>query len=161
MNQSTTQAKPRLVFVLDNIRSGHNVGAAFRIADAFAIERIYLCGMTPTPPHREIRKTALGAEETVPWQYTATTEQALTSLHEEGYQCLAVEQTNASVPLDRFVADTSKPLAFIFGHEVWGVSPQALEQADACLVIPQYGKKKSLNVATCIAITAWEWTRGR
>ena len=154
-----TSAQP-LVIVLDNIRSGHNVGAAFRIADAFAIDKIYLCGITSTPPHREIRKTALGAENTVPWQYEKNSSDALHTLSKKGYQLVAIEQTERSEPLNFFCENHSpEPSALIFGNEVWGVSQDVLQQATTCLEIPQHGHKKSLNVATCIAIATWEWTK--
>ncbi|MEM7362173.1 MAG: RNA methyltransferase [Bacteroidota bacterium] len=154
-----SQQQP-LVLILDNVRSGHNVGATFRLADAFTINAIYLCGITPHPPHREIRKTALGAEATVPWHPMATTEEAVNKLKEEGFYCVAMEQTERSLPLQNIPsAQRAQPTALIFGHEVWGISPQVLQQVDTCIQIPQYGKKKSLNVSTCIAITTWEWRK--
>lgn len=161
-NPTDTTMTPPLVIVLDNIRSGHNVGAAFRIADAFSIEKIYICGITPTPPHREIRKTALGAEETVAWEQTPTVTAALSALQEQAYHIIGIEQTAHSLPLDLAASNhRHTPTALVFGNEVWGVSEEALAFADTCLEIPQYGKKKSLNVATCIAIVTWEWTKRR
>lgn len=149
-----------LIIILDNIRSGHNVGAAFRISDAFNLQKIYLCGITPTPPHPEIRKTALGAELTIPWQYASKTTDALDELTDKGYQLIAIEQTSHSLPLHfSFTKTPPTPTALIFGHEVWGVSQEVLDRASICLEIPQYGQKKSLNVATCIAISTWEWTK--
>lgn len=158
MNTSSLIAP--LVIVLDNIRSGHNVGAAFRIADAFAIDTIYLCGITPTPPHREIRKTALGAEKTVCWQYEKETKDALDILSAKGYQLVAIEQSERSITLSHFSQRLAlAPTALIFGHEVWGISQEILQHASTCVEISQYGTKKSLNVATCIAIVAWECTK--
>lgn len=153
-------SKESLIILLDNVRSGHNVGAAFRLADAFAIEAIYLCGITPTPPHREIRKTALGAEETVPWHHVPTATEAVAKLRGQGFHCIAVEQTTTSVPLQELIpAQRAQPTALIFGHEVWGIGAEVLEEVDVRMEIPQYGQKKSLNVSTCIAITTWEWRR--
>jgi len=149
-----------LILVLDNVRSGHNVGAAFRLADAFAVEALYLCGITPIPPHREIRKTALGAETTVPWHQVSTAAEAITVLKKQGFNCVAVEQTSTSQPLQQITqTQRTQPTAFVFGHEVWGVSQDALQQVHTTLEIPQHGQKKSINVSTCIAIATWEWRR--
>ena len=151
-----------MVVVLDNVRSGHNVGAVFRMADALGVARVCLCGITAQPPHLAIRKTALGAEEMVPWRYAATVGEALTALQEEGYRIVCVERTSAALPLDLSMEGLlDGPTAFVFGHEVWGVSEEALGLADACVEIPQYGHKKSMNVSTCVAIVAWEWRRRR
>ena len=150
--------KSPLVLVLDNVRSAHNVGAVFRLADAFAVNHIYLCGITPTPPHRDIRKTALGAENTIPYTHTATVIDALIQLQKENYLLYCVEQTPQAQPLQSITQkDKNKPTALIFGHEVWGVSKEACQLAPQHLHIPQYGKKKSINVATCIAIVTWYW----
>lgn len=150
--------KRPLVIVLDNVRSGHNVGATLRISDAFLIEKVYLCGITPQPPHREIRKTSLGAEESVAWSHANKTSELLHQLKEQGYLIVAVEQTDASVPLHQLPPPqtSERPYALVFGHEVFGVSDEALALVDTCIEIPQHGTKHSLNVATCIGIVVWE-----
>ena len=152
--------KREVVVVLDNIRSLHNVGSAFRTADAFRIEALYLCGLTGTPPHREIEKTALGATATVAWKHFATTAEAINELKSRGYQLFAVEQTDRSIPLDAFGA-AEKKTAFIFGNEVYGVEQEIVSLADGAIEIPQHGSKHSLNVAVAIGIVLWEILRGR
>lgn len=150
----------KLILLLDNVRSGHNVGAAFRLADAFGVDELYLCGITATPPHREIRKTALGAEETVTWHHVEKATDAMTLLKKKGFHCVAMEQTAQSLPLEKLTSEQRKrPTLLIFGHEVWGVSQEALQYADECFEITQYGQKKSLNVSTCMAIATWEWRK--
>jgi len=151
--------KNSLVIVLDNVRSGHNVGAAFRIADAFLIEKIYLCGITPQPPHGEIHKTALGAEAHVAWTYVPTTQVALQQLKQVGYTVVGVEQTDSSVDLDKFSPATQQKYALVFGHEVFGVSDPALEVCDLSIDIPQQGVKHSLNVSVTIGIVVWKFTQ--
>ncbi|HYH55486.1 MAG TPA: TrmH family RNA methyltransferase [Anseongella sp.] len=146
-----------LVIVLDNVRSMNNVGSIFRTADAFALEAIWLCGITGQPPHREIEKTALGATSSVAWEYTRQTGQALTALKQAGYRLLAVEQTDQSLRLDKFVPLEKEKYAFIFGNEVNGVSQEAIEIAGASLEIPQFGTKHSLNVAVSAGILVWDY----
>lgn len=142
-----------VVLVLDNIRSLSNVGAVFRSADAFRIGELFLCGITACPPHREIHKTALGADETVPWRYFKTTEEACRELKSMGYRIFAVEQVEDSVMLQDFKAEPN--MAFILGNEVDGVSEDALPFCDAALEIPQEGTKHSLNVSVCSGILMW------
>jgi len=142
-----------VVMVLDNIRSLSNVGAVFRSADAFRIGALYLCGITACPPHREIHKTALGADETVAWRYFATTEAACAELKSQGYKLFAVEQVKDSVMLQDFKAAPRS--AFILGNEVEGVSDSALEYCDGAVEIPQVGTKHSLNVSVCSGIIMW------
>ncbi len=142
-----------IIIVLDNIRSLSNVGAFFRTADAFRIEALYLCGITACPPHREIHKTALGADETVSWRYFATTEEACQALKNENYRIFAVEQVENSVPLQRFVF--SPQTAYIFGNEVEGVSEEALAYCDDAIELPQEGTKHSINVSVCAGIVMW------
>lgn len=144
-----------LVLVLDNVRSMHNVGAAFRIADAFLVEKLYLCGITGTPPHREIHKTALGAEEHVVWEHMPDTTTAIEHLKATGYTIAAVEQTDTSVPLQTFQPSAAEKYALVFGHEVFGVQDAVLAASDLSLEIPQKGVKHSLNVAVTIGIVAW------
>ena len=146
-------AKLPVVLVLDNVRSLSNVGAVFRSADAFRIGELFLCGITACPPHREIHKTALGADETVPWRYFNTTDEACRELKSMGYRIFAVEQVEGSVMLQDFKAEPNT--AFILGNEVDGVSEEALHYCDAALEIPQEGTKHSLNVSVCSGILMW------
>jgi tRNA G18 (ribose-2'-O)-methylase SpoU len=148
-----------LVLVLDNVRSMHNVGAAFRIADSFLVEKIYLCGITAQPPHRDIHKTALGAEDTVNWEYASDTVTLLKQLKTAGYLVAAVEQTNQSIDLQQYSPLDKQPYCLVFGHEVLGVSEAALSACDLALAIPQFGTKHSLNVAVSMGIVIWEWVK--
>ena len=153
--------KTPLVLVLDNIRSLHNVGSVFRSADAFRIEKVYLCGITATPPHKDIRKTALGATESVAWEYCANTVELLQSLRET-YECYAVEQADGSVSLEDFQPDTQKRYAFVFGHEVKGVSQEAIHCCQGVLEIPQQGTKHSLNIAVAAGVVLWDfWSKSQ
>jgi tRNA G18 (ribose-2'-O)-methylase SpoU len=148
-----------LVLVLDSIRSALNVGSIFRTADAFAVERLVLCGITACPPHREIHKTALGSVETVAWSHSPDVAQALQDLRSEGYRVLAVEQVTTSVALHEFTPEAGARYAFILGNEVNGVSEAALGYCDGALEIPQFGAKHSLNVAVAAGIATWEFVR--
>ncbi len=148
--------KAPIVLVLDNVRSALNVGSVFRTADAFALEKIYLCGITATPPHREILKTALGSTETVAWEYFPDTTTAITSLKISGKQVWAVEQAAGSIQLQSFDFQPIETIALVFGNEVDGVNEEALAMCDGCIEIPQFGTKHSLNVAVCVGIVAWE-----
>ena len=143
-----------VVVVLDNVRSLSNVGAVFRSADAFRIGEVFLCGITACPPHREIHKTALGADETVPWRYFETTEAACNELKSMGYKVVAVEQVEGSVMLQDFKAEPN--MAFIMGNEVDGVGEGVLPFCDAAIEIPQEGTKHSLNVSVCAGIIMWD-----
>ncbi len=144
-----------VVVVLDNIRSGLNVGSLFRTADAFRIEKIFCLGITARPPHREILKTALGATDTVPWEGVEDGVGLVASLKAEGYTILAVEQAEPSVPLNEFKPDINRKYAVVLGNEVGGVSDDIMELADTALEIPQFGTKHSLNVAVCGGIVIW------
>lgn len=148
-----------VIVVLDNIRSGLNVGAIFRTCDAFSVEAIYLCGITVNPPHAEILKTALGADESVSWKSFPNTLEALDELTKLGYTLMPVEQTNQSLHLDEVNLKEKFPLALIFGNEMRGVSPEVLARCDNSLEIPQGGIKHSLNVATSAGIVLWECYR--
>lgn len=145
--------------VLDNIRSLHNVGSAFRTSDAFRLEKIYLTGITAQPPHREIEKTALGATASVNWEYVEKTGDLLRSLKEAGYFIIAVEQTSASESLNNFHPAEGKKYCLVFGNEVHGVSEEAIALADKALEIPQHGTKHSLNISVCLGIVTWEFFR--
>ena len=143
-----------IIIVLDNIRSLSNVGAFFRTADAFRIKELFLCGITACPPHREIHKTALGADETVKWRYFGTTEAACQALKTEGYKIFAVEQVVGSVPLQDFGFESHT--AYILGNEVEGVSEEALPYCDGAIELPQAGTKHSINVSVCAGIVMWK-----
>lgn len=149
-------SKNPIVIVLDNIRSAHNVGAAFRTADAFALEHLYLCGITATPPHREILKTAIGASESVDWSYFKQTQDAITQLKEQEYQIVGIEQADESTPLQSFCIQPEDKIALIFGNEVKGIDDKIMQMLDHCVEIPQYGTKHSINVSVCIGILCWE-----
>ena len=142
--------------VLDNIRSLHNVGSAFRTADAFRIEKIYLTGITGTPPHREIHKTALGATESVAWEYHESTPMLLSELRTSGYQIIVVEQTTESIPIHQVKFEADRKLCLVFGNEVNGVSDEAMPFADLAIEVPQAGTKHSLNISVCLGIVVWE-----
>ncbi|MDL2223885.1 RNA methyltransferase [Bacteroidales bacterium OttesenSCG-928-M06] len=144
-----------LVVVLDNIRSLHNVGSVFRTSDAFLVQAIYLCGITATPPHAEIHKTALGAENTVDWKYFEHTLDAIQELKSLGYHIAAIEQAENSVMLDQLKI-THTPYAIVLGNEVKGVDQTVMNQCDSCIEIPQFGTKHSLNVSVTSGILIWE-----
>lgn len=148
-----------LVIILDNIRSLHNVGSVFRTADAFRLEGVWLCGITACPPAAEIHKTALGAEDSVSWEYFEDTLDAVKRLQSEGYEVLAVEQVEGSLKLDTFRIDPAKRYALILGNEVKGVRQDVVDAADAALEIPQYGTKHSMNVSVTAGIVMWEFER--
>jgi 23S rRNA (guanosine2251-2'-O)-methyltransferase len=146
-----------VICILDNIRSQHNIGSIFRTSDAFRIKELYLCGITATPPNREISKSALGATESVKWQYFAETTMAVDQLREQGYKIIAVEQAVGSIILEEFEPDVSTPFALIFGNEVSGVSDEVMEKVDACIEIPQFGTKHSFNVSVTAAIVLYHF----
>lgn len=153
-----------MVVILDNIRSAHNVGSAFRTCDSFKADKLWLCGICATPPSAEIRKTALGAEESVPWEYSGSTMDVVKKLKSEGYTIVSVEQTVNSVSLEKFNPSTSSgdsKYAFIFGNEVDGVSQEVVDASDFSLEIPQFGTKHSLNVSVAIGVVLWQFTLGR
>jgi len=150
-------SKHPVVLVLDDVRSAMNVGSAFRTADAFLIEKIYLCGITAKPPHREINKTALGAQDTVDWEHQESITSCLQQLKSDGYEIVAVEQADQSTSLLDFEAQQEKKYAFIFGNEVFGVNEKVIEVADKVLEIPQYGTKHSLNISVSIGVVLWDY----
>lgn len=148
--------KSPFVIILDNIRSQSNVGSVFRTADAFLTESICLCGITATPPHRDIQKTALGATESVPWKYYTETIEALRDLKSAGYEAIAVEQVEGSVKLGDFSLESGRKYCLIFGNEVNGVSQSVLNECDHFIEIPQFGTKHSFNIAVSAGIVLWE-----
>ncbi len=152
--------KTPIVLIMDNVRSGLNVGSAFRTADAFALQSILLCGITARPPHKEILKTAIGASATVDWQYFEKVEEAVAQCKDLGMSIYAVEQTNNSTPLDDFsLSENKNGYALIFGNEVNGVSDIILPEIDASIEIRQFGTKHSLNVSVSLGILVWEFWR--
>lgn len=148
-----------LIMVLDNVRSLHNVGSVLRTADAFRLEGVWLCGITATPPHPEIHKTALGAEDAVDWRYFADTEAAVAALRAEGYTVAAIEQCRDSVMLTDFRIDRQRRYAFIMGNEVKGVQQAVVDASDIVIEIPQFGTKHSMNVSVTAGIVMWEVLR--
>ncbi len=146
-----------LVIVLDDVRSLYNVGSVFRTGDAFRVEAIYLCGITACPPHPEIHKTALGGEDSVRWRYFATAQEAVASLHEEGYFVYAIEQVEGSTKLQNLSLDPEHRYAVVLGNEVKGVHQEVVDQCDGCLEIPQFGTKHSLNVSVATGIVVWQF----
>jgi len=148
--------KSSFVIVLDNVRSHNNVGSVFRTADAFLTKKIYLCGITAKPPHRDIQKTALGATESVEWSYHESTLHVVRELKANGYKIIGVEQAEGSVELQNFKTETGQEYALIFGHEVNGVDQNVLDLCDICVEIPQFGTKHSFNIAVSAGIVLWE-----
>ena len=152
--------KNRIIVVLENIRSMQNVGSVFRTADAFLVEAVYLIGYTPQPPHRDIHKTALGATETVAWKYFSKTADAIAELKVEGYKLYGIEQVENSIMLNDFVRTADDKIALIFGNEAEGVEQETLRACDACIEIPQFGMKHSLNISVAAGVVLWEMVRG-
>ncbi len=153
--------KQPIIIIMDDIRSMHNVGSAFRTCDAFMITSLYLCGYTPQPPHRDIHKTALGATETVNWQYFSNTTEAVNAARALGYKIVAVEQAHNSTMLHDFNMQQNDKIALVFGNEVTGVSEEIMQVADACIEIPQWGSKHSLNISVSLGVVLWELVRNK
>lgn len=151
--------KVPIIVVLENIRSAYNVGSVFRTADAFLIEAIYIIGYSARPPHKEIKKTALGAEETVDWKYFKTTGEAIEELKNKQYKVLAIEQAEGSCELQAVSYEEGGKLAVVFGNEVTGVEQSTIHLCDGCIEIPQLGMKHSLNIATAAGVVLWELVR--
>lgn len=159
LEECATQDKLPVVIVLDNVRSAQNVGSFFRTADAFGIGRIALCGISATPPNREIHKTALGAEQSVEWSYHPTTLECIESLRQEGYRIIAIEQIEGATMLNNFRAESTERYALVFGNEVDGVDQAVADIVDGAIEIPQVGIKHSLNVSVSAGILMWEMFR--
>jgi 23S rRNA (guanosine2251-2'-O)-methyltransferase len=151
------QEKLPVIVVLDNVRSMHNIGSVFRTADGFAIEKLYLCGITAQPPHREIEKTALGATQSVEWVHFETTLDAVASLKADGYRVIGIEQAAGSIMLNTYKPMSSEKYALIFGNEVNGVSDEVMAQIDECIEIPQFGTKHSFNIVISAGIVLWDF----
>ncbi|EDM45708.1 tRNA/rRNA methyltransferase [unidentified eubacterium SCB49] len=149
--------KTPLIIILDNIRSLNNIGSVFRTADAFLIEKIYLCGITATPPHKDIQKTALGATESVAWEHVENTEDLIVSLKNEGVTICAIEQAEQSVSLEKYEVSKDKTYAVVFGNEVKGVQQTVVTESDVVIEIPQYGTKHSLNISVSTGVVVWDF----
>ncbi len=156
-----TSDKMPLVVVMDDVRSMYNVGSVFRTSDAFRVSAIYLCGITATPPHAEIHKTALGAEDSVVWNYFKTTQEAVEQLKANGWKVFAVEQAEGSTMLQNLdnIINNDEKYAIIMGNEVKGVKQDVVDMCDGCIEIPQFGTKHSLNVSTTAGIVIWEFAK--
>ncbi len=148
--------KTPITIILDDIRSLHNIGSVFRTADAFLIEKIYLCGITAIPPHKEIHKTALGATETVAWEYHKEVTHVIENLKKDNFEVFAIEQVESAVFLQDYAIEKGKKYALVFGNEVYGVSQKAIELCDGSIEIPQIGTKHSLNISVSAGIVVWD-----
>ncbi|MBI3138520.1 MAG: RNA methyltransferase [Sphingobacteriales bacterium] len=153
--------KTPIIIVLENIRSAYNVGSVFRTSDAFLVQAIYIIGYSAKPPHKEVKKTALGAEETVDWKYFRTTAEAIAELRTEGFNVYAAEQAEGSYKLNAIGFEPGEKIAVVFGNEVTGVEQSTIALCDGCLEIPQLGMKHSLNIATAAGVVLWELVRTR
>ena len=149
--------KTPLLIVLDNVRSAHNVGSVFRTSDAFLVEKIYLCGITPTPPHKEIRKTALGASESVNWQHYTNSIDCIKDLKADGYHIVSIEQADKAVMLNDFAPQKDNKYALVFGNEVRGIEQTIVSASDTVIEIPQYGTKHSLNISVSSGVIIWDF----
>lgn len=152
-----SSTKSNFVVILDNIRSMNNVGSVFRTSDSFLCEKIYLCGITPKPPHRDIQKTALGATESVDWEHVESTLEIVEKLKSDGFKIVAIEQVENSVKLNNFKPEKNQKYAFIFGHEVKGVSQDVVDNCDFSIEIPQFGTKHSLNISVSAGVVLWDF----
>jgi 23S rRNA (guanosine2251-2'-O)-methyltransferase len=161
IDQYRSSEKAPFVIVLDNVRSQSNVGSVFRTADAFLVEKILLCGITSTPPHPDISKTALGATESVPWDYIQHTTEAILNLKQKGYLIIGIEQVEQSCKLQNFIPEKTNKYALIFGHEINGVAQEVIDMCDYCIEIPQFGTKHSFNIAVSTGIVLWELNKKR
>ena len=148
--------KTPLIVILDNVRSLNNIGSVFRTCDAFLIKKVYLCGITATPPHKDIHKTALGATDTVEWEYIADTREVVLNLRKDGIEVFAVEQAETAIMLQNFTPATGKTIAVIFGNEVKGVQQVVVDACNGVIEIPQHGSKHSLNIAVSVGIVIWD-----
>jgi len=156
VDEFKSSEKTPLIIILDNVRSFHNVGSVFRTADAFLVEKIYLCGITAKPPHKDIRKTALGATETVAWEYVKNTSELVDTLKAESIKILSIEQAEDAVMLNDFQPEVSQKYAVVFGNEVKGVQQAVVSQSDSVIEIPQYGSKHSLNISVSAGVVVWD-----
>nr|WP_297787748.1 RNA methyltransferase [uncultured Allomuricauda sp.] len=152
--------KSPIIIILDNVRSLNNIGSVFRTADAFLVQKIYLCGITATPPHKDIRKTALGATESVDWEYRKDTLELLQELKQDGVEIVSVEQAENAIMLNDYQVDSEKIIALVFGNEVKGVSQEVVSASNTVLEIPQFGTKHSLNISVSTGVVVWDiWSK--
>lgn len=149
--------KLSVAIFLDNVRSLNNVGSAFRTADAFMVEKIFLAGITGTPPHRDITKTALGATESVAWEHLSDPVEGIKKIREEGYKIISIEQVDKSIMLNDFQPEEDSKYCLVFGNEVFGVDENIVKNSDACIEIPQHGTKHSLNISVSVGIVIWDF----
>ncbi|WP_299551766.1 RNA methyltransferase [Seonamhaeicola sp.] len=156
VNDFKTAKKTPLIIVLDNIRSLNNIGSVFRTSDAFLIEKIYLCGITATPPHKDIHKTALGSTDTVDWEYVENTPDLVTRLKSQGVKVCAIEQAENATMLNDFIPEPQTTYALVFGNEVKGVAQDVVSTSDVVIEIPQYGTKHSLNISVSAGVMIWD-----
>jgi tRNA G18 (ribose-2'-O)-methylase SpoU len=156
VNEYKNSEKTPIIVVLDNVRSLNNIGSVFRTSDAFLVERIYLCGITATPPHRDIQKTALGATESVDWKYCENTLDAIHEIKAANYKIISIEQVAGSISLEQFEVVNNQKYAVIFGNEVKGVQQALIDMSDNCIEIPQFGTKHSFNISVSAGIVLWE-----
>jgi 23S rRNA (guanosine2251-2'-O)-methyltransferase len=156
LEEFKSSQKTPIVVVLDNVRSAHNVGAVFRTSDAFLLEKVCLCGITPTPPHKEIRKTALGASESLAWKHFENTQECIDSLKIEGYHIISIEQAEGAVMLNDFQPEIGIKYAVVFGNEVKGVGQAVVSNSDTVIEIPQFGTKHSLNISVSAGVVIWD-----
>ena len=156
VNEFKSTEKTPLIVVLDNIRSLNNIGSVFRTSDAFLIEKVYLCGITAKPPHRDIQKTALGATETVEWEYFENTLDAIEKLKQEGCKIASIEQAENATMLNNFNTVSNEKLAIVFGNEVNGVTQEVIDESDVVIEIPQFGTKHSLNISVSVGVVIWD-----
>lgn len=156
INEFKESQKTPIIIVLDNVRSLNNIGSVFRTSDALLIEAVYLCGITATPPHRELHKTALGAEDSVDWEYFEKTEEAIDKLKANGFKVYSVEQAEDSTSLESFEIDEQEKYALVFGNEVKGVQQKVVTASDGCIEIPQFGTKHSFNISVSCGIVLWD-----
>ena len=159
LEEYKSKKKIDLVVVLDNLRSGMNVGSVFRSSDCFGLQKLYLCGICPQPPHKEIFKTAIGAQDSVDWEYQENIHACITKLKLDGFKVLGVEQTNESIALEDFPLESGDKLAIVMGNEVDGLSEEVLPLLDHAIEINQFGTKHSLNVSVCAGVVLWEIAR--
>jgi tRNA G18 (ribose-2'-O)-methylase SpoU len=159
LDEFKTSGKTPIIIVLDNVRSLNNIGSIFRTADAFLVEAVYLCGICATPPHKEIHKTALGAEDSVHWKYFKETSEAVSNLKSEAFTLVAVEQTENSISLEDYPIAKNVKYALIFGNEVKGIQQEIINDCNGSVEIPQFGTKHSFNVSVSAGIVLWEWYR--
>lgn len=156
VDEFKSSSKTPIIIVLDNVRSLNNVGSVFRTADAFLVKAIYLCGITGTPPNKDIQKTALGSTESVAWKYFKTTQEAVNELKGNKYLVYSIEQTESAIMLNDFKPDKSQKLAIVFGNEVKGVQQEVIDASEGVIEIPQAGTKHSLNIAVSVGVVTWD-----